>query len=393
MKIHEYQAKLLLKEYGVPCQLGPIVTDPEAALKAADSLGKGPYVVKAQVHSGGRGKAGGVLIADTPQDVADSAHRLIGSRLITIQSGNEGKPVDKIMVCTALDMRAEYYLSLMFDSNSGRNLLLASVAGGTEIEEVAHAEPHMIIRREISPLIGFRDYHAYEIAELWGLNRSQTDRLADICRSMYRLYQDKECIMIELNPLALLADGSLIAGDAKIMFDRSALFRHDDVRPLRDKRQEDNYEIQAADAGLSYVRMNGEIGCLVNGAGLAMATVDMIQVSGGCSANFMDVGGSATADMISTAIRIMTHDLTIRCILVNIFGGMMKCDVVAEGILQAAQDHNLRIPLVIRLAGNGSEKALSVLRATDLDLHIVNTLEDGVRTACALLSSGKKATK
>lgn len=384
MKIHEYQACALLSQYGVEVARGTVVLTAEAAEKAAAALGGERYVVKAQIHSGGRGKAGGVKLAHSPAEAGTIAADMLGSRLITKQTGPEGKLVRTLLITRAVEIEKEYYLSFAVDPDAARVVMLGSGAGGTEIEETAAKTPEQIFRQDIDLTIGLRPYQARRMAKLIGISKELTQSFIESAAGLYRLFMEKDCSLVEINPLVQTRDGRLLALDAKINFDSNALFRHPDITALNDPGEEDEREHQAAQYGLSYIPLDGEIGCLVNGAGLAMATMDILAYFGGRPDNFLDVGGSATQEKITGAFRILLNDSRVRVLLINIFGGIMKCDVIARGIVAAAAENKPNVPIVARLEGTNAQLGQEILEKSGLDIISAATMEQAARTAVSL---------
>ena len=380
MNIHEYQANTLFRQYGIPVLEGMVAGNGEEAVKAAEALGGSVWVVKAQVHAGGRGKAGGVRLAKSFAEVKGLAESMISKRLVTHQSSPEGVPVDQVFVVSGVEIRKEYYLALAMDTRNAGLMFIASAEGGTEIETIAREMPDAIVRQSIDLAIGVKPYMCAAMAEKLGIPAQQQKQFTNIMESMYRLFVEKDCAMVEINPLAEISDG-LAALDSKVNFEDNALFRHPDIAELRDIRQEDAREVEAARYDLNYVGLDGSIGCMVNGAGLAMATMDMIQHHGGRPANFLDVGGSATEENISGAFRILLSDTQVKSILVNIFGGIMMCDVIAAGIVAAAQKTRVKVPLVVRLEGTNADKGKQILADSGLDILSADTFERGVWAA------------
>lgn len=378
MKIHEYQAKELLISYGVPAQSGIVAENKEEAKAAAEKLGGALFVVKAQIHSGGRGKAGGVKLAKSADEAAAIAEKMIGSVLVSKQTGPEGKRVNKVLVTKGVNIEKEYYLSITMDNASASPVIIASAAGGTEIEEVAATSPEKIITVVVPPETGLKDYHAREVAAKMGIEPAFIKGFSAMLKNMYKLFIEKDCSLIEINPL-VKADGELFALDAKVNFDDNAIFRHPDIAALRDKAEEDAKEAEAAEYDLNYVALDGDIGCMVNGAGLAMATMDIIKACGGRPANFLDVGGSATAERVAAAFRILLSDAKVKAILVNIFGGIMKCDVIAEGIVKAAKEIDIKVPLVVRLDGTNVARGKEILKESGLKIIAASDLGEAAR--------------
>lgn len=384
MKIHEYQASALFSSYGIPCPKGFLATTPEEAVDAARKIGEYPVVIKAQIHSGGRGKAGGVKVCKTEEEVKALSAELIGKTLYTHQTGPEGKVVRKIFVTEASKIKKEYYVSMTVDAASAAIVMIASAEGGTEIEELSKNHPEKILQLRLDPTIGYKDYNGWEMAQRLGLSGDQAKAFVKIARGMYRLFVAKDCSLVEINPLIETESGELFAIDAKVNFDDNATFRHADIASLRDFDEEDPKEIEASKYDLNYVSLDGSVGCMVNGAGLAMATMDIIKTFGGEPANFLDVGGSATTEKVKAAFEILLTDANVKAILVNIFGGIMKCDIIAEGIVEAAKSMEIRVPVVVRLDGTGAEKGRAILGASGLSLIPAETFAEAAKKAVEL---------
>ncbi len=374
MKIHEFQAKKLLAEYGVPVPKGRVVSMPEEARQVAEDLGR-PVVVKAQVHAGGRGKGGGIKMASTPEEAEQVAREIIGMRLVTPQTGADGKLVGRVLVEEQTQVERELYLSALVDSASGRPTMIASAAGGVEIEEVAAQQPEAIQRVTIDPAAGFQPHAGRELAFALGLDGDLLRPAVALMSALYRCFAEKDCSLVEINPLVVAASGRLLALDAKINFDDNALFRHEDVAAMRDPEEEDPLEVQAQELGINnYVKLEGNIGCVVNGAGLAMATMDSIKLAGGEPANFLDIGTVNDVSRVVNAFRILTADASVKAVLINIFGGMARVDIIAQGVVDAHRELDIQAPVVVRLAGTNveegerilSESGLPVVRAADL---------------------------
>ena len=384
MKIHEYQARELFVQYGIPCPNGYLALNAEEAVNAAKRLGAYPVVVKAQIHSGGRGKAGGVKVCHNEDEVRSFAGQLIGKRLVTHQTGPEGKEVQRLFVTEGADIAREYYFSMTVDSANACVVMIASAEGGTEIEELSKEHPEKILQQRIDPTHGYKDYDGWEMAQKLGLSGDLAKTFVKIARGMYKLFLDKDCSLVEINPLVETHRGELCAIDAKVNFDDNALFRHPDIVSLRDLNEEDPKEIQASKYDLNYVSLDGSVGCMVNGAGLAMATMDIIKSFGGSPANFLDVGGSATTERVTAAFEILLSDPNVKTILVNIFGGIMKCDVIAQGIVEAARAMEVRVPVVVRLDGTNADLGRQILRDSGLKLVPAETFAEAARTAVEL---------
>ncbi len=376
MNIHEYQAKQLFRQYGIPVSVGGMAETVEQAVEIASAINP-PYILKAQVHSGGRGKAGGIRKADTLEEVRTFSGELFGKVLVTRQTGPKGKTVHKLLITEAADIKEEYYVAVSVDRRAGQIVLLGCRDGGVEIEEIARSAPEKIIKTAFSLTTGLKDYHVRYFLDKMGLPYS--GELAGIINGMVRLFVEKDCSLVEINPLALLTDGSYQAVDAKINFDDNALYRHREIEEMRDLNEEDPYEIQAKQRGLSYISIGGNIGCMVNGAGLAMATMDMIRSLGARPANFLDVGGTATVERVTKAFEIIMSDPEVKIILVNIFGGIVKCDVIAQGIIEAVKVTELKVPVVVRFEGTNMEMAREIITASGLKIVSANSLGEAAR--------------
>ena len=375
MKLHEYQAKQLLAAYGVPVPENYVAASGEEASAAAERLG-GKGVVKAQVHAGGRGKAGGVKVAATPAEAAQIAESLIGSTLVTFQTGPQGVPVHQVLVEQTMDIDRELYLSITTDGGRRRPVVIASAAGGMEIEEVAQTEPEKVLTEPIDPAIGFQPFQGRRLAAGLGLAPSLVRPFSALVDACYRAYVEKDSGMIEINPLVLTNDGQLLALDAKMNLDDDALFRHKAESELRDTTQDDQLEVEASEAGIAYVKLDGNVGCMVNGAGLAMATMDIVKFAGAEPANFLDVGGGAAEDKISHAILLMLSDTNVEKVLVNIFGGILRCDIAARGIVDAYGKADRQPQLVVRMLGTNVDEGKQILADSGLTATMVDTLEE-----------------
>jgi malate-CoA ligase subunit beta len=391
MDIHEYQAKELLANFGVQIPRGGLAYSPEQAAYRTTELGGDKWVVKAQIHSGGRGKAGGIKVCGNDHEVWDAADELLGKRLVTHQTGPRGKVVYRLYVEGAVPIKRELYLGLVLDRQSERVMIAASSAGGMEIEEIAQTHPQSIIRASIDPAVGMTSFQAREIAFALGLESGLISQAVSTILGCYRAFRDLDATMVEINPLVVTEDGRLIALDAKMTFDDNALFRNPKIAELRDKSQEDARETKAADRGLSYVGLDGNIGCIINGAGLAMATMDMIKHAGGEPANFLDIGGGATPDRVAKAFRLVLSDEKVEAILVNIFAGINRCDWVAEGVVQAVQKVGINLPLVVRLAGTNVEAGRRILKESGLPIITANTLAEAADRVVSAWRSSKNA--
>ncbi len=384
MKIHEYQAKELLSSYGVPVPAGVPANTPEEVYSAAKNYG-GRCVVKAQVHCGGRGKAGGVKLAQNAEEAEKIAGEMIGMKLISKQTGPEGKIVHKLYVSEALEIKKEYYLSITTDASSASLVIIASGDGGTEIEETSEKHPELIVKEQVSLLTGLKQYEARIVAKKIGIPAENVKEFISLLQKMYKLYIEKDCTLIEINPLVLTGEGKLSALDAKITFDDNALARHPEIVLLRDELEEDPKEVAAAKYDLNYVALDGNIGCMVNGAGLAMATMDIIKKFGGSPANFLDVGGSATEEKVTAAFEILLSDPNVKVIMVNIFGGIMKCDIIASGIVAAAKAIHIEVPVVVRLEGTNVDLGKQILRDSGLALISAADMADAAHKSVEIL--------
>jgi malate-CoA ligase subunit beta len=383
MDIHEYQAKALLADFGMPVGRGGLAYSPEQAVYRAKELGGDKWVVKAQIHSGARGKAGGIKFCTNEHEVLEAANELLGKRLITNQTGPQGKLVYRLYVENASDIDREIYLAFVLDRDSERVMCVSSASGGMDIEEIAKTDPDSIIRVPIEPAVGMRDFQAREIAFALGMDAGQISEAVTALKACYRAFRDLDATMVEINPLVVTKDGRILALDAKMGFDDNALFRRQQVSELRDKSQEDPREMNAADRGLSYVGLDGNIGCIINGAGLAMATMDMIKHVGGEPANFLDIGGGASPERVAKAFNLVLSDESVDAILVNIFAGINRCDWVAEGVIQAMTKLDVKVPVVVRLSGTNVEKGREILANSDVNLITADTLAEAAEKAVA----------
>tara|TARA_B100000674_G_scaffold36741_1_gene25769 strand:- start:987 stop:2153 length:1167 start_codon:yes stop_codon:yes gene_type:complete len=379
MNIHEYQAKQLFKNYNVKTLEGVVAANASEAANACKTLGGNIWVVKAQVHAGGRGKGGGIILCKTTDEVYEAADKLIGSNLVTPQTTSDGVIVRKVYVEEGCDIAKELYLGIVLDRERDLPVVMASVEGGVEIEEIAIKEPEKILKVYADPITGIGNWQARKIAFGLGLKGKQVSSCCKFIISLYELFIKLDCSIVEINPLVVTSDDDIIALDAKINFDSSALFRHADIEKLRDLDEEEPLESQATRAGLNYIKLDGDIGCMVNGAGLAMSTMDIIKLHGGEPANFLDVGGGATADQVSEGFRIILSDPEVKAIFVNIFGGIMRCDFIAEGIITAAKEIELGVPLIVRLAGTNVDLGKKLLSGSGLDLITADDMDSGAR--------------
>jgi succinyl-CoA synthetase beta subunit len=390
MKIHEYQAKEILRGFGVAVPRGKLAPTPQQAEDAARDLlkGKPVCVVKAQIHAGGRGKGGGVKLARTAEEAGELARKMLGMQLVTPQTGPQGQKVRKVYVEEGMDIARELYLGLTLDRATARNTMMASSEGGVEIEEVAARSPEKILREAVDPVVGLAGYQSRDLAFGLGMRGASVGSFAKFAAAMYDTYQATDASIVEINPLVVTKQGEVVALDAKMNFDDNALFRHPDIAALRDPDEEDPREQEAKEHDLSYIALDGNIGCMVNGAGLAMATMDMIKSAGGMPANFLDVGGGATKEKVAAAFKLLLSDPQVQAVLVNIFGGIMKGDIIAAGIIEAAKQVQLKVPLVVRLEGTNVEQGRELLRNSGLPIIPADDLGDAARKAVA---AAKKA--
>jgi succinyl-CoA synthetase beta subunit/malate-CoA ligase subunit beta len=383
MNIHEYQTKDLLKHYGVPVPPGRVVHTDAQAATVAEEIGGSRWVVKAQIHSGGRGKAGGVRVGNSIDEVRVIADEIIGSHLVTHQTGAEGRLVRRVLVEQASNIVREYYIGLVIDRATRRITLVASAEGGVEIEVVAKETPDRIIREIIDPAVGLLDFQCRKVAYKVGLKGALLPQAVKIMKGLYRCMRDNDAMMAEINPLAIVDNGQLLALDAKMSFDDNALYRRPTISELRDFDEEDPKEVEATGHGLNYIALDGDVGCIVNGAGLAMATMDAITLHNGRPANFLDVGGGATPEKVANAFRIVLQDPAVKIILINIFAGINRCDWIATGIIQAMRDQNIQMPIIVRLAGTNVEEGRAILNASKFPFIIASNLNDAAAKAVA----------
>ena len=379
MNLHEYQGKELFAEYGLPVSKGIVISDPEDALKACRDIGGTKWVVKAQVHAGGRGKAGGVKILDTIEELAKAAENLLGKILVTHQTGPVGKQVNRVYIEQGAEIESELYLALLVDRVTSRISFVCSTEGGMDIEDVAARSPEKILSFSVDPATGYQAFHGRKIAFALGLENSQVKECIKLMGQLFRAFLEKDMEMLEINPLIVTKNGNLTVLDAKVGFDSNAIYRHQDIADLRDTTEEDPKELEASKYDLNYIALDGEIGCMVNGAGLAMATMDIIKLYGAEPANFLDVGGGATKEKVTEAFKIITSDPKVKGILVNIFGGIMRCDVIAEGVVAAVKEVGLQVPLVVRLEGTNVEKGKDIINNSGLDVIAADDLKDGAK--------------
>ena len=384
MKIHEYQGKTILATYGVPVPRGEVTFTPVEAQAAAERLGGGTVVVKAQIHAGGRGKGGGVKVVKNPQAAFDAATTLLGMTLVTYQTGPEGRVVGRVLVEEGLAIDRELYLGLVIDRATKQPVLMVSPDGGVEIEKVAEETPDRIFKAFIDPAVGLQAFQARQLAFSLGLSGPQIGKAVKMMSAIYQAFVATDAAMIEINPLITTADGELLALDAKIAFDDNALYRHADLKELRDLNEEEPLEIEASKFSLNYIKLDGTIGCMVNGAGLAMATMDIIKLAGGEPANFLDVGGGANAEQIKNAFRILTSDKAVKAVLINIFGGILRCDVLAQGVIAAVTDLGVTVPIVIRMEGTNVELGKQMLKDSGLNFTTADTMGEAADRVVAL---------
>ncbi len=385
MNIHEYQGKELLRKYGVSVPNGRVAFSVDEAVEGAKELGTDVVVVKAQIHAGGRGKAGGVKVAKNLEEARTYAEEILGKTLVTHQTGPEGKEVKRLLIEEGCDIKKEYYVGLVLDRATSRVVLMASEEGGTEIEEVAEQTPEKIFKEVIDPAVGLQGYQARRIAFNINIPKELVGQAVKFMMGLYQVFVEKDCSIAEINPLVVTGDGKVMALDAKLNFDSNALYRHKDILEYRDLDEEDPKEIEASKYDLSYISLDGNIGCMVNGAGLAMSTMDIIKYYGGEPANFLDVGGGATAEKVTEAFKIILSDQNVKGIFVNIFGGIMKCDVIAEGVVEATKQVGLNIPLVVRLEGTNVELGKKILDESGLNITSAESMADGAQKIVSLV--------
>ena len=384
MKIHEYQGKQLLQRFGVPVPRGLVARSPEEAYQAAKELGTAVVVVKAQIHAGGRGKGGGVKLARSADEAQAIARQMLGMKLVTHQTGPEGREVRVLLIEEGLPIDREFYLGIVLDRSSGRPVFMASAAGGMDIEEVAAKTPELIMKETVDPAVGFRAFQARKLAFGLGIPAALIGQAVKFMQSLYNAYEQMDASLMEINPFLLTKDNRLIALDAKVTFDDNALFRHKDFLDLRDLNEEEPLEIEASKFDLNYIKLDGNIACMVNGAGLAMATMDIIKLAGGEPANFLDVGGGASQERVEAAFKILLADEHVRAVLINIFGGIVRCDMVARGVVEAARKLGISVPVVVRLEGTNVEEGQRVIRDSGLNFTVANGMRDAAEKVVAL---------
>jgi succinyl-CoA synthetase beta subunit len=388
MKVHEYQAKEILRGYGVPTPRGKVTDSPEEAGRIAKEFG-GRAVVKAQIHAGGRGKGGGVKLARVPEEAVEYARRIIGMQLVTHQTGPEGRKVKKVLVEEALDIARELYAGITLDRASGKPVLMVSAQGGMEIEEVAAKDPSAIVKEPFQPAWGLQPFQARKLAYALGLSGDTHKKACTFFIALAKAYVETDASLAEINPLLVTAKGDVLALDAKMNFDDNGLFRHPNIKEYRDLDEEDPLEVEASKFDLNYIKMDGNVGCMVNGAGLAMATMDIIQYAGGRPANFLDVGGGANEEQVKNAMRILLSDRNVKAVLINIFGGIMRCDIIATGVVNAVKEIGIAVPVVVRLEGTNVEEGKAILKSSGLAIIPADGMKDAAEKVIAALGGGK----
>jgi succinyl-CoA synthetase beta subunit len=389
VKIHEHQAKEIFRRFGVPTPRGEMVTSPEAARDVAKKLGTPLVVVKAQIHAGGRGKGGGVKLARSADEAAQLASKILGMTLITPQTGPGGRVVRRLLIEEGLDIKRELYLSILVDRAAEAPVIMASAAGGMEIEEVARENQAAVLRQTVRPATGLQPFHMRKLAFGLGLGAGGAQTATPFLQSLYRAFLETDASLVEINPLIVTGDGRLVALDAKMSFDDNALYRHKELAELRDLDEEDPLEVEASRYKLNYIKLDGRVGCMVNGAGLAMATMDIIKLSGGAPANFLDVGGGASAEQVKNAFKILTSDPEVSAVFINIFGGILRCDVLATGVVAAARELGLKLPVVVRMEGTNVEQGRQILLDSKLDFTVAQGMKDGAEKAVRLSAGAR----
>ncbi len=387
MKIHEYQAKAILREFGVPTPKGEVAFTPEEAKAIAEKLGGGLCVIKAQIHAGGRGKGGGVKLAKNPEEAYEIAKQMIGMTLVTHQTGPEGKKVHKVLVEQGLNIEKELYVGIVVDRGTGKPVVMASTEGGVEIEEVAAKTPEKILKEYVDPSIGLAAFQARKLAYGLNLTGDVAKKAVKFFLALYKAFEAKDASLAEINPLVITKEGDVLALDAKMNFDDNALFRHPEIVELRDITEENEYEVEASKYDLNFIKLDGNVGCMVNGAGLAMATMDIIKLAGAEPANFLDVGGAANTERVSNAFRLILSDPKVEAVLINIFGGIVRCDMVAEGIVQAAKNVGVNVPIVIRLQGTNAEQGAEILKNSGLNFEVATELKEAAEKVAAIVNA------
>jgi succinyl-CoA synthetase beta subunit len=387
MKIHEYQAKQILARYGVRIPRGELANSKEEARQIAEKFG-GVAVVKAQIHAGGRGKGGGVKLAKSPAEAADLFEKIMGMQLVTVQTGPEGRKVQRVYIEEGLDIRKELYLGIVIDRQTGKAVFMASASGGMDIEEVAAKNPEAILKEFITPGLGLRAFQARKLAFGLGLAPELINDAVQFMVALYKAFEEQDASLVEINPFLVTGDNKVYALDAKMTFDDNAMYRHKDIAELRDLNEEDPLEIEASKYGLNYIKLDGNVACMVNGAGLAMATMDIVKLAGSSPANFLDVGGGANAQQVENAFRILLSDPAVKAVLINIFGGIMRCDIVASGVVQAAKNLGVKVPIVVRLEGTNVEQGQEILRTSGLNFLVADGMKDAAEKVVA--ATGKR---
>jgi len=387
MKIHEYQAKEILKGCGVPVPKGKVAETPEEARKVAEEIGGKAIVVKAQIHAGGRGKGGGVKLVSTPQEAEKAAKEILGMTLVTHQTGSSGRVVRKVLVEEGMKIKEELYLGVVIDRSKASPVVMASREGGVEIEKVAAQTPEKIVKEWIDPLMGFKPFHANKIGYGLGLEPGQVGKMRSVLSGLYKAFYEKDCLLAEINPLVLTESGDFIALDAKLNFDDNGLFRHKEISSLRDLNEEAPLEVEASRDNLNYIKLDGNVGCMVNGAGLAMATMDIIKVVGAEPANFLDVGGGATVEMVKNGFRILMSDPDVKVVFINIFGGILRCDTLAKGVTEAVAEVKVNLPVVVRLEGTNVEEGRRILNQSGLNFTVAIGMKEAAQKVAEALKT------
>jgi len=389
MKIHEYQAKAILARYGVPTPRGEVAFKKDEARAVAERLGTPVVVVKAQIHAGGRGKGGGIKLARSSEQAGELASQILGMKLVTPQTGPEGRIVRRLLIEEGLDIKREIYMSVLVDRTTACPVFMASAAGGMEIEEVAREHPEAILRETINPVVGLQPYQARKLAFGLDLAPEVVSAAVPFMQALYRAFVETDASLVEINPCVVTGDARLIALDAKMTFDDNALYRHKDICELRDLDEEDPLEVEASKYGLNYIKLDGTVGCMVNGAGLAMSTMDIIKLAGGNPANFLDVGGGASAEQVKNAFKILISDKNVRGAFINIFGGILRCDVLATGVVDAARELDIKVPIVVRMEGTNVAEGQRILRESGLNFTIANEMKDGAEKVVRLAGGAR----
>ncbi len=390
MKIHEYQAKEILRGYGIPVPKGRTVETPEEARKVAEEIGGKPIVVKAQIHAGGRGKGGGIRVVNSPEEAEKAAREILGMTLITHQTGPAGRVVRKVLVEAGADIREELYLGVVIDRSNASPVVMASREGGVEIEKVAAESPEKIVKEWVEPYVGLRIFQANKIGYGLGLDPAQVGNLRNVITGLYKIFYEKDCLLAEINPLVLTGGGDFIALDAKINFDDNGLFRQKEIAALRDINEEAPLEIEASRYNLNYIKLDGNVGCMVNGAGLAMATMDIIKVFGAEPANFLDVGGGATVEMVKNGFKILMSDPAVKVVFINIFGGILRCDTLARGVTEAVEEVKVKVPIVVRLEGTNVEEGRRILGESGLNFTVAFGMQEGAQKVVEALKNSSE---